>query len=77
MIDLLVSIIQKKFGQDITCKKSSTAKNVLFVRLHPTLPYIGVRRNIIYISRTYNQCAGDTKIRCFLKLKKNKAASKY
>ena len=27
--------------------------------------------NMQYINRTYNQAAGDTKISCFLKLKKN------
>ena len=30
----------------------------------------------IYINRTYNQAAGDTKISCFLKFKKNRAVSK-
>ena len=38
MMDLDVQITQKKFGQDITCKKSTTAKIVIFVRQHPTLP---------------------------------------
>ena len=32
--------------------------------------------NIQYINRAYNQAAGDTKISCFLKLKKKLAVSK-
>ena len=37
VIDLVVQIIQKKFGQDITCKKA-LSKNCNFFRLQPTLP---------------------------------------
>ena len=32
---------------------------------------------MIYINRTYNQAAGDTKISCFLKFKKNEAFNSF
>ena len=38
--------------------------------------YLRVRRNIIYIGRAYNQAAGDTKISCFLNLKKRQGCIK-